>query len=169
MTTATLSPKQHASSLVAGISRRPRHTRPVAGQSHPVLADIIPLTSAAPVLEYAPVTRTIGNTGRIRFTAGGSTMGDILGWTPGALSVEVRGAWVVLRPEETGRTVSRHSGLSSYLDDARVRVTNSVCANLGLNFGDEVLMLIISDENAIALTNPARILTGAPLLRKGGE
>jgi len=28
MTTATLSPKQHASSLGGGISRRPRHTKP---------------------------------------------------------------------------------------------------------------------------------------------
>jgi len=167
MTTSTLSAKQQASSLVAGISRRPRRAPHTPGQSYPVLADIIPLTSAIPSLSHCPVTRAIGTTGRIRLTVGGQTLGDILDWTPGPLSVELRGSWVVLRPADSGRSATRNSGLCSYLDDSRLRVTEAVCTNLGLSFGDEVLVMVIDEENAIALTHPARILTGAPLLEKG--
>jgi hypothetical protein len=44
-----------------------------------------------------------------------------------------------------------------------VRITEAVCQNLSLHFGDEVALLLLRDQNALALTNPARLLLGAPL------
>jgi hypothetical protein len=86
-----------------------------------------------------------------------------MGWNPGALTVTRDGAWFVLRPDRSERAARRNDGRCSYLKDARVHITEAVCLNLGLRFGDEVALLMLRNECAIALTNPARLLLGAPL------
>jgi hypothetical protein len=90
-------------------------------------------------------------------------MGNLLDWTPGSLKVDFHGAWVILQADPSETTSRRNNGSCSYLDDRRVRITHAVCANLGLTFGAEVALLPLPAQGALALTNPARLLLGAPL------
>jgi len=163
MTTNGLSLKHQSDTLVANI--RGRHDRSLATVKPPrvELARILPLTAPAPALDLAPVTRAIGATGRIRATLAGQPLGALLGWAPGPLSIELHGPWVVLRADASSRVPRRNDGRCAYLDDQRLRVTEAVCVNLGLRFGDEVSLLALRDEGALALTNPSRLLLGAPL------
>ncbi len=163
MTTNGLSLKHQSDTLVANI--RGRHDRSLAAVKPPrvELARILPLTAPAPALDLAPVTRAIGATGRIRATLAGKSLSALLGWAPGPLSIELHGPWVVLRADASSRAPRRNDGRCAYLDDQRLRVTEAVCVNLGLHFGDEVSLLALRDEGALALTNPARLLLGAPL------
>ena len=64
---------------------------------------------------------------------------------------------------QLGRVVRRNDGHCSFLDDQRLRVTEALTTNLGLLFGDEVAVLVLRAEGALALTNPSRLLFGAPL------
>jgi len=163
MTTNGLSLKYQSDTLVANI--RGRHDRSLATVKprRVELARILPLTAAVPTLDLAPVTRAIGATGRIRVTLAGRSLGTQLGWDSGPLSVELHGPWVVLRPDATSRARRRNDGRCAYLDDQRLRITEAVCVNLGLSFGDEIALLALRAEGALALTNPSRLLLGAPL------
>ena len=158
-----LSLKHQSDTLIANI--RGRHDRSLAAVKPPrvELARILPLTAPAPALDLAPVTRAIGATGRIRATLASQSLGALLGWSPGPLSIELHGPWVVLRADASSRVPCRNDGRCAYLDDQRLRVTEAVCVNLGLRFGDEVSLLALRDEGALALTNPSRLLLGAPL------
>ena len=69
----------------------------------------------------------------------------------------------MLRPDASSRAPRRNDGRCTYLDDQRLRITAAVCVNFALNFGDEVELLALRDEGALALTNPSRLLLGAPL------
>jgi hypothetical protein len=165
VTHSSLALKHQSDTLIFNI--RGRHQRVLDTGTPPrsTLADILPFTAPIPTLDRAPVTRSIGPSGRIRVAFGGKSLSDpvLLGWGSGALSVTLDGAWAVLRPDESERTARRNDGRCSFLEDARVRITEAVCQNLGLHFGDEVALLLLRDQNALALTNPARLLLGAPL------
>jgi len=163
MTTNGLSLKYQSDTLVANI--RGRHERSVASPNAPrvELARILPLTAPVPVLDLAPVTRAIGDSGRIRVAIHGQPLETLLGWDRGPLSVEIHGPWVLLQPDQSSRTRRRNDGRCAYLDDQRLRITAAVCANLGLCFGDEVALLALRAHGVLALTNPSRLLLGAPL------
>ena len=85
------------------------------------------------------------------------------GWTPGPLRVSLDGAWVILRPDISGRPPRRNDGRCSYTQDDRIRVTEAACKYLGIAFGDEVALLVLPAFGVLALVNPSRLLLGAPL------
>ena len=162
MTNNGLALKHQSDTLVANI--RGRHARfAVTGATSVTLADILPLVAPAPVLDVAPTTRAIGPTGRIRVCVGGETLSSLLGWVPGPLVSARDGAWIVLRPDVSGRKLRRNDGHCSFLDDQRLRITEALTTNLGLAFGDEVALLVLREQGALALTSPSRLLCGAPL------
>jgi hypothetical protein len=163
MTTNGLSLKYQSDTLVANIRGRQERSLTSVKPARIELARILPLTVAVPTLDLAPVTRAIGTTGRIRVTFEGQSLSAQLGWASGPLSVELHGPWVVLRPDRSIRTPRRNDGRCAYLEDRRLRITAEVCVNLGLGFGDEVALLALRTEGGLALTNPSRLLLGAPL------
>ncbi|HVA53692.1 MAG TPA: hypothetical protein VNF05_09295 [Acidimicrobiales bacterium] len=171
MTNSSLALKHRSDSLIFNIRGRHQRVLETGTPLRATLADILPLTAPIPALELAPITRSIGSTGRIRVAFGGRSLShpDLMSWVPGALSVTLVDAWVVLRPDESERAARRNDGRCSFLEDARVRITEAVCLDLGLHFGDEVALLLLRDQNALALTNPARLLLGAPLSLVGAS
>ena len=146
---------------IRGHQRRVRSATPVRVRM--TLAEILPINGPAPLLDIAPTTRAISPTGRIRVTLRNRTLAELLGWTPGPLSVSLDGAWVILRPDTSGRPPRRNDGRCAYTEDARLRVTKAVRTYLGIAFGDEVALLVLPNHGVVALLNPSRLLLGAPL------
>jgi hypothetical protein len=164
MTAPSLTAKHQASTLVANL--RGRHARvalTAPHRAHVQLADILPRVSPAPKLELPPTTRAIGPGGRIRITVRGRSLTELLGWQPGTLTTSLDGAWVVLRPDHSGRTARRHDGSATFTPGERVRLSSALCAWLELHDGDEVALVVVPDHGALALCNPNRLLLAAPL------
>ncbi len=120
------------------------------------LADRIPTPRPVPTLDVAPTTRRIDRSNRIQLRIRGRGVDVLLGWEPGQLTATSDGPWVVLRPSD-GR------GGCCYSTDGRIRLDTSTRWRLGVSAGDEVLAVAVPAEGALALSNPALILTHSPL------
>jgi hypothetical protein len=164
MTNQGLALKHQTDALIANIRvRQARAKSATPAQVRMTLADILPINGTAPLLDLPPTTRAISSTGRIRVTVRNRTLAELLGWTPGPLSVCLDGTWMILRPDTSGRPPRRNDGHCSYTQDDRLRVTQAVRTYLGLAFGDEVALLVLPAHGVLALANPSRLLLGAPL------
>jgi hypothetical protein len=156
--------KHQADNLVANI--RGRHARIAAAapfRTRFQLAEILPISPAAPALDFPLTTRAIGSSSRIRFTINGQTLADILDWRPGLLATSLDGAWVVLCPDKSGLPLRRHDGRASYCEDNRLRLSRALTVKLELDLGDEVAIVVLPRHGAIALCNPNQFFNGAPL------
>jgi hypothetical protein len=150
--------------LIANIrGRQARVKSTTPARVRMTLADILPINGSAPPLDLPPTTRAISSTGRIRVTVRNRTLAELLGWTPGPLSVSLDGTWMILRPDTSGRPPRRNDGHCSYTQDDRLRDTQAVRTYLGIAFGDEVALLVLPAYGVLALANPSRLLLGAPL------
>jgi hypothetical protein len=163
MTKNGLALKHQSEMLVANL--RGRNERKTDALLAPTfsLAAVLPLAPRVPEVPLPPFTRAIGATGRIRACIKGKPVGSLLGWSTGPLSVTRHGAWMLLEPTNDENKPRRNDGHCSFTDDLRLRVTEALCTNLGLNFGDEVAILPMPAQGILALTHPARLLLGAPL------
>jgi hypothetical protein len=163
MTTASPSVQRQAANLVTSIKRRPVTSPNHQTYTRLTISDLVVQNATPPALTIAPVTRAIGPSGRIRVSVNNQSLTELLGWAPGPLTWTRQGAWTILTPDASKRPAHRNDGRCSYLPEGRLRVSEAACRNLGLSFGDEVMILVLPELNSIALTHPARILTGAPL------
>jgi hypothetical protein len=134
-----------------------------SGRADATIAELLP--DGAPLLRlvHPPSTRYVDSSGRIRANVDSRTPLEILGWEPGALFTNMDGHWLVCR--QAGRVVParRNSGEATIGADGRLRLARAALSMLGVELGAEATVLVLPDERAIAVCNPARILSGAPL------
>jgi hypothetical protein len=163
MSNQGLALKHRSDVLVTNV--RGHHARAKSSVPAPAieLAKILPINVAAPILQYPPTTRAIGPTGRIRVTMNNQSLAELLGWVVGPLTVSPDGAWVILRVDISTKTRRRNDGRCTYTLDGRLRLSQAICTYLGTPFGDEVALLPLPEQGALALVNPARLLMAAPL------
>jgi hypothetical protein len=156
MSNQGLAVKHQSDALITNI--RGHHARAKALVAAPAikLAKILPISIAAPIMEYPPTTRAIGPTGRIRVTINNQSLSQLLGWSPGPLAVSPDGAWVIFRSQSSTKTRQRNDGLCTYTQDGRLRLSEAITTYLGTPFGYEVALLALPEHGALALVNPAR-------------
>jgi hypothetical protein len=127
------------------------------------LAKILPISAAAPLMQFPPTTRAIGPTGRIRVRVNNQSLTELLGWVVGALTVSPDGAWVILRVDFSAKARRRNDRRCTYTADNRLRLSAAICTYLGTPVGHEVALVALPEHGALPLVNPARLLMGAPL------
>jgi hypothetical protein len=153
--------------LIAQNIRGKRDLQPLALQSRGLqpLADVIPLTSPThvPALRFPPTTRRIDTKGRFHVTLDRCDLATLLGWAPGSLSGVRDGQWLVLSPDAGDGPARRHDSRAALCPDGRVRLSAANRFVLGVEPGDEVAVLVVPEQSALALCNPALLLAAAPL------
>jgi hypothetical protein len=167
MTNQGLALKHQTDALIAnirGLSLRATSTAPE--RVGVKLAQILPISGPAPLLQFPPTTRAISSSGRIRVTINNQNLGELLGWTTGPLSVALEGPWVILSSEPSAKARRRNDGYCTYTKDERLRLSAAICKYLGTPVGHEVALVALPEHGALALVNPARLLLGAPLSDK---
>jgi hypothetical protein len=155
--------KHPSDALIAGIRGRRDRTKSLVHEPAIQLAKILPITAPAPLMQFPPTTRAIGPTGRLRVRINNQSLSELLGWVVGPLTVCPDGAWVILRMDVSAKARRRNDGLCTYTQDGRLRLSAAICTYLGTQPGHEVALLALPEHGALALVNPARLLTGAPL------
>jgi hypothetical protein len=164
MTNQGLALKHHTDALVTNIrGLKLRATSTAPERVATTLAKILPISAPAPLLQFPPTTRAIGFSGRIRVTINNQSLGELLGWVTGPLTVALNGPWVILSSEPSEKARRRNDGYCTYTKDERIRLSAAICKYLGTPVGDEVALLLLPEHGALALVNPARLLLGAPL------
>jgi hypothetical protein len=164
MTNQGLALKHHTDALVTNIrGLKLRATSTAPERVATTLAKILPISAPAPLLQFPPTTRAIGSSGRIRVTINNQSLGELLGWATGPLTVALNGPWVILSSEPSEKARRRNDGYCTYTQDERLRLSGAICKYLGTPVGDEVALLLLPEHGALALVNPARLLLGAPL------
>jgi hypothetical protein len=155
--------KLQSDALIASIRGNRAGAKSLVPEPAVKLAKIMPISIAAPIMEYPPTTRAIGPTGRIRVRVNNQSLTDLLGWVAGSLALSCDGSWVILRSQASVKARRRNDGLCTYTQDERLRLSQAVCTYLGTPVGHEVALLPLPEHGALALVNPARLLMGAPL------
>jgi hypothetical protein len=158
-----LAVKHQSDALIANIRGHRDRTKLLVREPAIQLAKILPISAAAPLMQFPPTTRAIGPTGRIRVTINNQSLSELLGWVVGPLTVSPDGAWVILRVDVSAKARRRNDGRCTYTADNRLRLSAAICTYLGTPFGNEVALLALPEHGALALVNPARLLMGAPL------
>ena len=127
------------------------------------LAEVIALPRRLPELVYDPFTRALDGSGRLRVRIDSQSLTELLGWESGPLTAITDGLWTVLRPDTDGGPLVRNDGRCSVTDDGRLRLSDAVTYALAARPGSEVAVLVLPDQNAVAVCRPAALLLGAPL------
>jgi hypothetical protein len=163
MSNQGLAVKLQSDALIANIRGHRDRSKLLVAAPAIQLAKILPISAAAPIMEYPPTTRAIGPTGRIRVRVNNQSLSELLSWVVGPLTVSPDGAWVILRSQSSTKMRRRNDGRCTYTADNRLRLSQAICTYLGTPFGNEVALLALPEHGALALVNPARLLMGAPL------
>lgn len=149
--------------IVAGIGAARRGERGATHVPRTPLAEVVALPTAPPPLRYPPTTRVIDDAGRFTAKIGGASVAELCGWPVGPLRVRTDGFWQVLTADLDGAPVRRFDGRASVNVAGRVRLPQALLHRLALSPGDEVAILVLPDQGAVALCHPSRLLCGAPL------
>jgi hypothetical protein len=163
MSNQGLAAKHQSDALIANIRGHGDRSKLLVAAPAIQLAKILPISAAAPLMQFPPTTRAIGPTGRIRVRVNNQSLSELLSWVVGPLTVSPDGAWVILRVDVSAKARRRNDGRCTYTADNRLRLSQAICTYLGTPFGYEVALLALPEHGALALVNPARLLMGAPL------
>jgi hypothetical protein len=163
MSNQGLAVKHQSDALIANIRGHRDRTKLLVHEPAIKLAKILPISAAAPLMQFPPTTRAIGPTGRIRVRVNNQSLSELLGWVVGPLTVSPDGAWVILRVDVSAKARRRNDGRCTYTADNRLRLSQAICTYLGTQPGHEVALLALPEHGALALVNPSRLLMGAPL------
>jgi hypothetical protein len=146
----------------------------MAGASRPPgqVLQFAPTTAKATAHEF-PLelqTRKVDAQRRIKVGLDDGNLVDLLGWTTGALNVQVNQGWLILTQHEQCANASgrRNHADASYSMTAtgteRLQLRNGHLASLGVEPGRHVLVTPIPESRCLVIVKPAVCVTGAPNL-----
>ena len=93
MDTQGLTLKHQTQTLISNIRGHQARAKSLAPERVAVkLAEILPISGPAPLLQFPPTTRAIRPTGRIRLRINNHSLSGHLGWVAGSLTVSLDGA-----------------------------------------------------------------------------
>jgi hypothetical protein len=136
-----------------------RRARVSKANVHGLSADVIPLTTRAPVLEHPPTTRTVVEKGIVTVQLSGKSLLELLGWSSGALKGSLDGTWVLLTRDVDGPGPRRHDGRSTVHAIGKLRVSAAVLHQVGVAVDQEISLLVLPEHGALGLCHPSRLLT----------
>jgi hypothetical protein len=83
MSNQGLAVKHQSDALIANIRGHRDRTKLLVHEPAIKLAKILPISAAAPLMQFPPTTRAIGPTGRIRVRVNNQSLSELLGWVVG--------------------------------------------------------------------------------------
>lgn len=113
-------------------------------------------------------TRRLDSSLRIKFSAGDTRLGELLGWRDGTLDTVCVNGWLMLtqRPDGIGAARGRCSNAAGFTVASngveRIALRPAHAANLGVDAGDSVLVAAMPDVGGLVIVDPAQILAVAP-------
>jgi hypothetical protein len=112
-------------------------------------------------------TRIIDASNRVKWSFGEMAPSTLLGWENGLLDAVVIDGWLTLqqRPSQVGASRRRNSAYAGFglgTNAERISLRHGHLAGLGLDAGDDVLVAVIPDRQAVVMCDPNRIAAVAP-------